>query len=190
MGTMLEYIRENSELRNRFVKKAFEQRGITDFGSFKDALINSFDNERGGRASKFFGDEELKELFESEECKSQMRQVMPEEEFNRVYGEWKTEQQQTFVVRREPKGKIVKPREVQVFQVRARTFKVGKYTRQGRAIKGYQRSFKLWQSSQVRFIRERKRQQLSVAKIIWAYNQHFKDNIRSPSSISSKFYRV
>jgi hypothetical protein len=190
MGSFEDALRDDSEMRNRFLRYANSQLKIVDFPSLKQGLMEAFNTDRGNRASKFFDDNTLKFLFESEEAKSTIRQNVSEEEFNKLYGEWGEEKQQTFVVRREPTGKVAKPSDVQVFQVKARTFKVEKYQRQGRAIRGYQRSFRLWQPSEVRFIRERKREKISPKDLVWAYNKHFLDSARSPSSIKTKLFRT
>jgi hypothetical protein len=192
MGEMLDYIKRDAELRERFVRKAFEHRNIKDFPDFQQALFESFDTTKGKRARKFFGEEEIMELFESEEAKTHLRQNVTEEEFNKIYGD--VEKGTYAVISKEPKGEPTRTQDVFTVET-PKTIKIEKdYTRTVRgqkiSVKAYSKGYSKWSNSQIKFLGIRKTRGLSPKRIIWEYNKHFITSTRSGSSISTKLYRI
>jgi hypothetical protein len=191
MSSLKEYIEKDAELRERFVEEAFDEGDISDYPSFENALLNAFDTQRGKNASKKgLDDEDLKALFESNECQARMRQVLNEEQFNETYALSKNQ----VAIRKTAMGKEVKPNQVMVITV-PKTQKMGGYTRtfMGKKISviGYKRSFKSWKDKEVRFLQIKKQQGVLTPKqVIYAYNSFFVGEERTESSITTKLYRL
>lgn len=191
-NSMRELIEKDSELRERFISKAFEQRRINDFPSFQDAIFQAFDTDRGKRASAWFDDSTLKILFESEEAKARLRQNVTEQEFNQIYGE--VERGEAFVVRTKPTGEKLTRKQVMVVEVPQKK-QISGYSRivYGKevSVKSYYKGYNKWSNPQIRFLQVRKAQGILTAKqISREYNTHFTDSPRTESSIKTQLYRV
>jgi hypothetical protein len=193
MSSLKDYIEKDADLRERFVEEAFKQGGVADFPSFESALLNAFDTQRGRNASqKGFDDEDLKTLFESNECQGRMRQVLNEDEFNNAYA---ITSSQT-VIKRTPQGddNKIRPSDVMVITV-PKKVEMSAYTRtiNGKkvSVTAYKRSFKGWTDKEVRFLRVRKQQSvLSMRDIVYEYNNFFQGSERTESSIKTKIFRL
>jgi hypothetical protein len=192
VGQMLDYIKKEPELRERFVRKAFEQRKIQDFPDFQQALFEAFSSDRGERAKKFFGEDEVIELFNSEEAKTHLRQNVTEEEFNKIYGD--VEQGTYAVISKAPKGEPSRTQDVFTIET-PKNIKIKKgYTRTVRgqkiSVTAYSRGYTKWSNAQIKFLGVRKTRGLTPKRIIWEYNRHFITETRSGSSITTKIYRI
>ena len=173
---MLKYIREEDELRRRFVGYAFDQDGtIKDFGDFEDALFSAFNTDTGKRASQFFNEDVLLELFNSQECRQKMMGNLSNAEFQRIFGEG---------VKIEPR-----PKE-EIIIVQPKVVEVKNYERNGKEIQGYKKSYRGWTPAQAKFLSVRKNKKISPKEIVTEFNEHFKDNPRSASSIKTKVFRL
>ena len=189
MGNMLQYIQQEPELRERFVEIAFkENSNIQDLSDFSDALFRGFDTEQGRRASKFFNDHEVLELFESSETKQRIKHNISDKEFKEVYGE--VERKEWEVQRKVPKGTEIKPKEVLTIH-KPKRINVKPHTRAGKTVRVYNRGTGMrWTKMEQRFVQTRKTKKISPKEIIADYNKHFKDKPRSSSSINTKMYRI
>lgn len=195
MGTMMQYIEREAELRERFVRRTFEKNPrIKDFVDFQQSLFEAFDTERGKRAKNFFGDEEIMALFKSEECKAHLRQNVSEEEFNKIYSD--AEQGAYSVMRKSKLGEpIKKPEDVFTITTPKKIRIEKQYTRTVRgkkiSVKPYNRGFNKWSASQIRFIRIRRQAGILTPKqIVYSYNSHFMTEPRTESSIKTKMFRI
>ena len=181
-----DYTREDPEIQARFVISAFARNPhISNLGEFKDALMSA---DRINRASGILDEIAIKDLFESEDAKSRIRQNLTQEEYEEMYEEVATGQ--TFIVRKKPLGQKVTGREIKAITITRPTFKVEKYTKLGKEIRGYNKTYANWSPSQIRFLRVRKMQGISPTDIVWQYNQYFKQSQRTGSSISTKLHRI
>jgi len=63
------------------------------------------------------------------------------------------------------------------------------YVRKERTIKPYVKGYKKWSSAEIKFLQVRKQQKITPAKIIFQYNEHFKEK-RTSSSIKTKIFRI
>lgn len=181
-----DYTREDPEIQARFVISAFARNPhISNLGEFKDALMSA---DRINRASGILDEIAIKDLFESEDAKSRIRQNLTQEEYQEMYEEVATGQ--TFIVRKKPLGQKVTGREIKAITITRPTFKVEKYTKLGKEIRGYNKTYANWSNSQVRFLAIRKLKGISTHQIAWEYNNYFKQNPRSESSITTKISRT
>jgi len=186
--TMSQYIREDSELRERFVVHAHrENSNIKDFGDFSSALFSAFDTEKGKKASKWFNEDELIELFVSPENEREITRNISQKEYNDMVKSIRNTEVE--VNRKVPVGKVIKPRQVKSLLVPKKS-KVIPHSRSGKTIKTYNRGFKTWTPAEAKFLGVRKTRNLPANQIIAEYNEHFKDNPRSSSSIKTKIYRI
>lgn len=175
MGNLLQYIREEDEMRERFVAQAFSNNPkISDLGEFEDALFSAFATEKGKNASRWFNDEVIMELFDSQETRTKIRMNISDAEFERIYGE---------------DGFKMPPRPEVVVAPQPVT-RVKGYSRDGAIVKGYTRTFNNWTKAEARFLRVRKNKKLTPKQTVAEFNEHFKDNPRSASSIKTKMYRL
>lgn len=183
---MLQYIKEDSELRERFVNYAYaENPNIKNFTDFVDALKKSFDTPIGRNALSEINDEESMALFESEENKEKLRKNVSEIELQEIEDEL---DEGIYEVQRDVnKGQPTKAGDINVVKTEKRVV-VSSAVRTGRRIKPYSKGYQRWTPAEDRFLRVRKQQKLSPKKVISQYNKHFKEN-RSSSSIKSRLYR-
>lgn len=185
---MIDYIKTQPELRQRFIDHAFKNDpDIQDLNDFKNALFRAFDTQRGINANRWFNDDEVIELFDSSECREEIRLNISDEEFKKIYGE--VSKGELEVQRVLPKGQSIVSRQVRVVSIQKK-ISVNPYTRLGKNIKTYNRGFQRWKPAEVKFIQVRKMQKISPKKIIYEYNQHFKTTPRSSSSVRTKLYRI
>lgn len=186
---MLQYIEEEPETRERFVENAYRQDpNIKDLSDFKNALFRAFNTETGRRASKFFNDDEVKALFESEANKNRISQNVSPKEFKRIFTEVRRDEVE--VQRELPKGEVIKSSQVRVVSTGKRA-SVKQYTRQGRIIRTHNRGIsKRWTPAEVKFLSIRRVKKISPKKIVAEYNQHFKEDQRSSSSVRTRLYRI
>ena len=189
MGNMLQYIQQEPELRERFVEIAFkENSNIQDLSDFSDALFRGFDTEQGRRASKFFNDHEVLELFKSDETKQRIKDNVSDKEFKETYGE--IERKEWEVQRKVPKGIPIKPKQVITIH-QPKKVSVKRHIRAGKTVRVYNRGTGTrWTNVEARFIQTRKAKKISPKEIVTEYNKHFKDKPRSSSSVKTKIYRV
>jgi hypothetical protein len=181
-----DYIKLDPEIQDRFIIGAFAKNPhISSLQDLKDAIEGE---PTLSRATNILDDFAYKDLFESESCKSRIRQNITEDEFNDIYGEVETGT--TFIQRKRPVGQSTTAREVKVITLTTPAFSVSKYLKQGREVKGYQKHYAQWSNSQVRFIAIRKLKGISTKQIAWEYNSYFKQSPRTESSIKTKISRT
>jgi len=180
---------EEKEVRERFIKRTFEQnKKISDFGEFSDALFNAFDTEKGKRASKFFDEKDVITLFKDNLTREQIEDNIGKEETDKLYGD--VRRTEAVVIREVPIGKIIKPKQVYA-DVVPKKVKVPSYvTKKGVVKKSYSRGYSKWKPVQERFLKVRKMKKISAKQIMYEYNQHFKDSPRSDSSLKTKYWRI
>ena len=176
MSSFDEAVNEEPE---RFVKYAFDENpDIKDLSDFRDALDKAFDTQRGQGAKNNFNETIIIDLFESSSCDRRLRENIGDKETDKLMGEVKRGE---FELIQDGKAKIIST---------PKAFKIGSYTRSGRTIPTYNKGYKRWSNSEKQFIKVRKAKKLSNKEIIYQYNQHFKENQRSGSSIKTKVYRI
>jgi hypothetical protein len=181
-----DYTREDPEIQARFVISAFARNPhISNLGEFKDALMSA---DRINRASGILDEMAIKDLFDSEDAKSRIRQNLSQEEFEQMYDE--VDAGTTFIQRQKPLGQHTTAREIKAITITRPSFSVEKYTKLGKEVKSYSKTYSKWTSSSIRFLRIRKMQGISTRDIAWQYNNYFKQNARSPSSIATKLHRI
>lgn len=186
---MLQYFREDEEMKDRFIKRALDtQRKIEDFGDFKDALFDGFSEGHGENASKHFDDEDVKFLFEDDKVKEKIADEIGEEKARELYDE--VDKTGSNLFRAKPLGEKVSKKQV-IAIVIEKPVKSKGYTRRGKTITPYYRSNKKWSPAQIKFIQVRKANGLKPKRIAYEYSQHFpKEEQRSESSITTKSYRI
>jgi hypothetical protein len=189
MASWQNYVSRDPDLIRRMVTHAFKRNpNISSFPEFQEALFSSdpADN-RIERITPILDDFVIKDLFESEECKARVRQNISEEEFTRSY---EVARQQE-VIREKPIGEKVMPKQVMVITI-PKPIKTKSYVKKsGIAVKDYSKSYRKWQSSEIKFIKVRKVKEILTPKqVAYQFNEHFKGMERSESSIKTKFYRL
>lgn len=163
----------------RFIDHAFKDNpNIKDLEDFRNALDNSFNTERGERAKNHFDMETYADLFENPECRSRIEDNIGKKESDKLYGEVKRGE---FELIQDGTSKFIST---------PKTFKVGKYTRKGNPVKPYNKGYKRWNNAEKKFLQVRKAKKISNKEIIYQYNEHFKENQRSSSSLKTKIYRI
>jgi hypothetical protein len=169
-------IREEPE---RFIDHAFKDNpDIKDLNDFRNALCSAFDTERGRRAGEKFDESIIVDLFESPECRKRIEENVGEKEADKLYGEVK-------------RGEFELVQDgIPKFISTPKAFKIGGYTRGGKVVKPYNKGYRKWSNSETKFIQVRKAKKLSPKKIIYDYNEHFKQSRRSSSSLKTKIYRL
>lgn len=181
--SMIQYIKQESELRNRFVQSAHNNFSgkVMDLSDFKDGLFKYLNLEKKGEGANANMDEmSIRELFLSDENRMEMRDNLTDKEFTKMFVE--IERSDSEIVRRPG---IVKAKEVKVYQV-PKEIKIKGYGN----TKSYVRSKSAkWTPAQTRFLRVRKVQNISRKQIIQEYTEHFEDK-RTQSSIGTKLYRL
>lgn len=181
-----DYVREDPEIIDRFVIGAFAKNSnISNFQEFVDSLKSA---DRLDRANSILGEEAIKDLFDSEACKSRIRQNATLDDFEEMYEE--TSQGTTFIQRQKPLGSHTTAREIKTITITRPSYSVEKYTKLGKEVRGYNKTYAKWSGSQIRFLRIRKMQGISPRDIAWQYNSYFKQSARTPSSISTKLHRI
>lgn len=165
---------------DRFVNIAFDENpDISDFGEFKSALFSAFSTPRGRNAQGQFSDDVVIGFFESPEARKKIKDNVSDEEYKKLYGDGD-------VVFRE----AIAPREtITITRVKVQ---VKRYTtRKGTTAKSYSRGKGIkWTPVQRRFIQVRKAKKVSSRNIVKQYNEHFKKEQRTSSSIKTKLYRT
>lgn len=182
MGSMLKYIEDEPELRDRFVEQAWTQDSqIENIEDFEKALRKAFDTEKGRNASRFFSDAEIKALWTSAENRAKLKNAI---------GEGRTEFLMSYPMEDSvPINKISVERTDGKMIVVEKKISTKGYSRHGHKIRAYNRSFIRWTPAEARFIRVRKEKKVPTSQIVEEYNQHFSVK-RSKSSISTKVRRV
>lgn len=192
MGNWQEYISRDRELANRLITHAFSRNpNISSFPEFEDALLSPNPaDDRIKHLSGVMDDFVVKELWEDEGCKARVRQNTNEEEFNQTYAISKSQQ----VVRQTPRRQDTMPNQFMVITV-PKKVKTNGYERtlHGKkvSVNSYNRSFKGWTEKEVRFLRVRKQSGILTPKqIAWEFNNFYRGEERTDSSIKSKIFRL
>lgn len=163
----------------RFVDHAFrENPDIKNLEDFRNALCNAFDTERGRRAGEKFDETIIVDLFESSACDRRLRENIGDKETDKLMGGVKKGE---FELIQDGKPKII---------FTPKTFKVGGYTRKGNPVKSYNKGYKKFTKSEIKFLQVRKAKKITPKQIIYDYNDHFKNAQRSSSSLKTKVYRI
>jgi hypothetical protein len=159
----------------RFLKYVdFSQ--VKDFGDFDNLFREAFDTSNGANANIDASD--MIALFETPECKALMRENVSSKQFDEMYGDG-------VVVRREA------PSKNKVVTITAERVTVKPHTWKGKSIKPYNKGKpKPFSNAEVKFIQVRKQKGITTKKIISQYQQHFKKDERTSSSLRSKVYRI
>jgi hypothetical protein len=160
---------------DRFAKYVIEQDpNISSYEEMFEALKGTF----VPKAVETWGTEELMRLFDCNAMQDTIRRNTSEEKLKKENEEIKRGE---IELQRDGKQVLVQTPK----KVTARS-----YTRAGKSIKSYNRGFQRWTPAEVTFLKIRKQRKLSPKKAIYEFNQHFKDNQRSSSSVKSKLYRT
>lgn len=161
---------------------------MKDFGDFKRNIFSALNETNSGQgALSFMGEEELVELFKQPNVQEKLEQNIGKKRSDEIY---KIANRTDFVVtRKKPIGEKVTQRQVSVY-IADKNVKVSSYERAGRTIKPYSRGFSRWSPAQLKFIQVRKAKNVSIKQIAYEYNQHFRENPRSESSIATRSYRL
>lgn len=156
----------------RFIGYAFDNnKDISHFGDFKNALNGGFANNKG-----FIDEETYIELFEHPLTKSKVKENVTQSDYEKLYGD----------------GHIVERMAVsptRMVTIVTPKIKTKSYTRNGKVVKAYNRGFKKWSPAESQFIKVRKEKGVTTKQIIKEFNAHYKQNARSSSSIKAKIYR-
>jgi hypothetical protein len=167
-GNLYDYLKEDEEMRQRYIEYAYKNNKSSDFGDFVDALNDAFSTDKGNNARAEFDEDIYKLLYESGE-------------FERVYG--------VKVKRKEVEEiEIVKAKQEPLIVQENKPIKVNSYERNGTTIKSYAKSYRAWSNAELRFLKVRKAKNVETNKIISEFNKNF--NPRSKSSLKTKFYRI
>jgi|WetSurMetagenome_2_1015567.scaffolds.fasta_scaffold25323_7 hypothetical protein len=183
MGLISKYFHEDKQIVARFVRYAFEENpNIQDLSEFRDAFFESFGTEKGTHALNNIEEEDIITLFESDQCKNQIKKNVSDKEYHALYGDG------VFVKRvvsgvRNPKIVTITHKKIQRKEY-TRTFKGRKLT-----VKGYASTRQKWTEPELKFIRARKQRKVSVKNTVAEFNAHFKGQERTSSSIKTKMYR-
>lgn len=163
-------------------------RDMKDFGDFKRNIFSALNETNSGQgALSFMGEEELVELFRQPNVRQQLEQNIGKNKSDEIY---KIANRTDFVVtRQKPIGQKITQKQVSVY-IADKNVKVSSYTKAGKTIKPYSRGFSRWSPAQVKFIQIRKARGIPIKQIAFEYNRHFKDDVRSESSISTRTYRL
>lgn len=175
-------LEKDQDFQERIIERTFEQDpNIKDLADFQDALFSAFDTERGKRASKWFNGEEVAFLFETRACRDKIMHNISDEEYEHIYGEIRRGKYE--VEREIPKGQEIKAEQVEIIHTPKN---ISSHTRIGTT---YNKGYAKWKPSEARFLQIRKAKKQPLKQTIAEYNQHFKENQRSSSSIRTKIYK-
>ena len=164
----------NSDMRQDIIDYLFRNYKITSYEEFQNALFNYFDSPHGANAMLTSDDAVI--LFNKPECKDAMKNVTTKEEFQDAYGNGD-------IITRVPIS------EKRVVTIEVPKVSVPSYTRQGRPVKHYSRGkANPFTPAQILFLKQRTGR--PPRKIVSEYNAHFSANPRTPSSITTKVYRI
>jgi hypothetical protein len=135
------------------------------------------------------------DLFESEECKTRLRQNIDDTEFQKIYGE--VSRGESYMMTSKAKGEHVTQKQIVAFTIPVQRKAIGGYKRNiyGKevSVRNYEKSYRKWGNDEIRFLRVRKEQGVLTPKqISYEYNKHFafKNQSRSSSSIKTQLYRI
>jgi hypothetical protein len=157
---------------NRFLKYAFKiNPHIKDFGDFQSAFRDAF-NTPLGRNSKM-DEQDIINLFETSECKRMIKQNVSDKEYERLYGDGVIVQRQ--MIPETKKVRTISSKKI-TYQIKGKTI-----------IRG---SPKKYSNAEIKFIQVRKYKKVSRKQIIKEYLEHFINDPRTESSLSSKIYRT
>lgn len=162
---------------DRFVNYAFQiNPRIKDFADFDEAFRQAFDTTNGANAK--IDSSDMITLFESGYCKSKIRDNVSSKEYDKLYGDG-------IKVERIPTSRR------QVVTVTGKKVSVNGYEKKGKKIQPYSKiAPKKYSPAETKFIQARKQKGTSTKQIMKEYEQHFKNNPRTLSSLKTKIYRV
>lgn len=153
---------------------------IKNFGEFKQALLSEFDKGKGNNA--MIDEDDIIKLFESDENKFIMGMYLEDEEKEKLFGD----------------GILVKRESISDNKMIVVVTPKIKYVSRGKTIERSQN--KSWykkneygkniESSELKFLKERKLKKISTKQILNDYNKHFKNSTRTKTSIKSKLRRI
>lgn len=178
--SLVHYFKEEPEMKERFAKYAIQENPrMSDFGEFVTALDNAFATSKGQVAKRHFTDDVYKELFESRQVRDTIANNVTQEELEQIYSEEKS-------------GNVEVQKDGTQVVAHIKRDKVGvrSSTRNGKTIRAYTRGYKPFTQSQTRFLKVRKVKGVPKKDIIVQYNQHYKNEQRSSSSLKTKLFRV
>jgi len=183
MGTTFQ---QDKDFQNRVAEECIKQNPyIKDLEDLRIAMYGGMNTKQGNNYSGHLDEEDLLTLFENPKIKHQLKQNNSEKDYKRMFEE---EQEGYYEVENVRRGKKVR-KVGQIVRIEKKIV-ARAYVRDGKQVRGYNRSKRrIWTPADVRFLRVRKAQNKSVADIVREYNQKYKDNPRSRSSIKTKVYR-
>jgi len=176
MSSLTEGLEKQDEA-DRFAEYVLKENpNIKSREDIEEALSRAFSQGNGQHA--IFDNDDIRKILESNLIQNAIINNTSEEKFEEIEQEVQTG---TFETQRDGKNVIVfTPK-----KVTARS-----YTRAGKSIKSYNRGFQKWSPSEIKFLKARKMRKISPKKVIYEFNQNFKESQRSSSSIKSKLYRT
>jgi hypothetical protein len=186
MTSFTDLIRDSPKEANRLSTYALKQNpNMKNFREFEDALKEAFSvDPRGQGALNFINDEESVLLFETKTIQDAIRENAGEDYANAIQDAHNYE-----VIRKVPKGQPTKKSDIYLIKS-PRQIETKSHTREGQSIKSYQKGYRGWANSERAFVQARVEKKLTPKQIINEYNQHFKNNQRTASSIKTKMQRM
>ena len=157
----------------RFIGYAFQNNPkISDWGEFKSALNEGIAHGKGD-----IDEQTIINLFENSETKHLIKSNVSNEEYEKLYGDGELDRR----IAISPKKMVV---------IKTKKSHTKRYKRSGIVIHGYNRGYRRWSPAEAKFLSIRKKRKLAPQQIISEYNQHFKAEGRTSSSIKTKIFRI
>jgi hypothetical protein len=181
MSSFTDLIRDNPKEANRLSAYALKQNpNMKNFRDFESALKDAFSvDARGQGALNFLNDEESVMLFETRTIQEAIRQNAGD-----GYADAIQDARNFEVQRKVAKGEPTKKSDIKLI------YTPRKFTSRTSTGKEYQKGYRIYNPSDIRFLQVRKARGMKPKQIINEYNQHFKANPRSESSIKTKLHRI
>lgn len=179
MSTFTDLLQDPKE-RERLGRYAVKENpNISDFSEFEEAFKKAFSGtSQGSGLLSWLNDEESKLIFESDV----VQRTITENKGN-------TDDLDFEVQRDVDKGVATKPSQIRVIEVPKKEINVS-YEKNNEMIHYTKSKPHKFGIKQIKFLQVRKQKGIPRKEAIKEYNQFFKDEPRSESSITSKFYRL
>jgi hypothetical protein len=194
MGSFADKVRENrNDFNGKLISSIFkyqDEKKVKDFSDFKDAFMNELGNKMdAGGQNSFLSEEDFIKLFNNWKTKDIITDNIGEEEARKIYGELKRGQ----VEIHRTDGL---PSQIAVTIIKAPMISSKGYiNRKGKSIVEYKRSKPIrFTEPQTKFLRalkpRLKQKKITQNQIITKYNNKYKEQQKTSSSIISKMYRL
>jgi hypothetical protein len=185
MSSLTEQIKDPAQAKRLAQYALDENPNMEDFEDFEQAFLKAFNTPTGQNLKNFLNTEESIMLFKTPIIQEAIKNNVGEEEYEEVEKETKD----FHVIRAVPKGEKTRKRDIVIIKT-SKPVKTKTYLRNNLTIKSYSRGYSKWTPAQEKYIISQKAKKLPTRQLLANYNNQFKENQRSPSSIKTKLYRV